>query len=199
MFLRATLTLVLLTGLLLISTTAAASTPNAVAESRTEAVARILSEPAGPQRTARLGAEIDRSIDFAHLASLSLGRHWQERSEEEQVEFLSLLRRLLQANYEDRLSGQQLREDYTVTFEAGRERGDRAVVPATIRHKERTETVVYRLHRHDGQWKIYDLVIDDISLEETYREGYVPIIEEDGWDELISLMRERIEELEATD
>lgn len=199
MLLRCSIALFLLAGLVLVSSTAVAATPNAVAESRTNAVARVLSEPASPQRTARLGAEIDQSIDFAHLASLSLGRHWAERTEEERVEFLTLLRRLLQANYEGRLAGNQLREDYTVTYEAARIRGERAVVPATIRHKERTEDVVYRLHRHEGQWKIYDLVIDDISLEETYREGYVPIIEEDGWDELISLMRERIEELEATD
>jgi phospholipid transport system substrate-binding protein len=175
---------------------ALASSPEDVARSRTEAVASVLAQPDSPQRTEQLGRVIDQSLDFGQLAKLSLGRHWEERTDEEREEFLTLLRRLLQANYEDRLAGQRLDRDYTVTFEAGRTREDRAIVPATIRHKERSESVVYRLYRAEGQWRIYDLVIDDISLEEIYREGYVPIIEEDGWEELISLMQERIEELE---
>ncbi len=192
-----TIVTVALAFVLVAAPQAMASTPEGVVQERTNAVADVLAQPESPSRTARLGAVIDESLDFAQLAKLSLGRHWEERTDEEREEFLTLLRRLLQANYEDRLSGHQVREDYTVSYEAARVRGDRAFVPATIRHQDRSEEVVYRLYRHEGEWRIYDLVVDDISLEETYREGYVPIIDEDGWDELIDLMRERVEELEG--
>lgn len=174
-----------------------ASTPERVAQERTEAVAQIMSEPDSPDRTTRLAATIDESIDFAHLAERALGEHWQVRTEEEREEFLTLLRRLLQANYEDRLGGQTLGEDYVVEYGEARIRRDRAFVRAEVTHRNRTEEVVYRLYNDGGEWRIYDLVIDDISLEETYREGYVPIIEEDGWEELIGLMRDRVAELDA--
>ena len=174
-----------------------AASPNEVVEQRTEQVANVLSEPESPERTTRLAETIDESLDFAYLAGLALGEHWEERTDEERQEFMRLLRRLLLANYEDRLAGHQLDEDYTVDYEEARTRRDRAFVPAEVQTEKRTEPVVYRLYRHDEQgWTIYDVVIDDISLEETYREGYVPIIEEHGWQGLIDRMQRRVDQLD---
>lgn len=173
------------------------ASPGEVVEERTRAVATALAEPDSPQRTERLAKTIDESLDFAFLAGLALGEHWEERSDEEREEFMDLLRTLLQANYEDRLSGRELDDDYTVEFEEARVRGQRAFVPAQVAYEDRSESVVYRLYEDDGQWRIYDLIIDDISLEETYRDGYVPIIEEHGWQELIDRMQERVDQLQG--
>ncbi len=194
---RTGLAAVLSATMMLSAGTVWADSPNAEVERQTEAVAQVLAEPESPQRTDTLARTIDEGLDFAYLASLALGEHWEQRTDEERDQFLTLLRRLLLANYEDRLAGHQLEEDYTVEFEEGRQRGDRAFVAAEITHKDRTEPVVYRLYRDDdGDWRIYDLVVDDISLEETYREGYVPIIEDHGWEELIRRMQRRVEQLE---
>jgi phospholipid transport system substrate-binding protein len=182
---------------LLTAGVALASTPNEEVERQTQAVAEVLAQPESDNRTMLLATTVDEAIDFPYLASLALGEHWERRTEAEREEFLTLLRRLLLANYEDRLGGYQLDEDYTVEFEEGRQRGERAFVAAEITHKDRVEPVVYRLYRDaDGDWQIYDLVVDDISLEETYREGYVPIIEDHGWEELIRRMQSRVDQLE---
>ena len=173
-----------------------AASPNEVVEDRTEAVAGVLAEPESPERTVRLAEVIDRSLDFEYLAALALGEHWEERTPEEREEFMTLLRQLLQHNYEDRLGGHELDEDYTIDYEEARIRDDRSFVEAEIEYDERVEPVIYRLYREDGAWTVYDLVVDDISLEETYREGYVPIIEEHGWQELIDRMENRLEEFE---
>ena len=178
---------------------AAASSPDDVVEERTMAVAAVLALPDSPERTERLAATIDESLDFAFLAGLALGRHWEQRSDEERQEFMDLLRTLLQNNYEDRLTGHELDDDYTVEFESSRVRGDRAFVPAEVDYDGRVESLVYRLYRDDDDWRIYDLIVDDISLEETYRDGYVPIIEEHGWEELIRRMQERVDQLTSDD
>jgi phospholipid transport system substrate-binding protein len=52
------------------------------------------------------------------------------------------------------------------------------------------------LKKADG-WVIYDIVIDDISLVETYRDAYTEIIEKEGWDSLISRMEEKAAQLQA--
>ena len=188
---------ILSASFLLTATVAWADSPDEEVERHTQAVANTLAQPETEHRSQLLAQNVDDAIDFPFLASLALGEHWERRSDAEREEFLTLLRRLLLANYEDRLAGYQLGEDYRVDFEESRQRGDRAFVAAEITHKDRVEPVVYRLHRdEEGDWRIYDVVVDDISLEETYREGYVPIIEDRGWDELIRRMQERVDQLE---
>lgn len=195
---RYTVSLIALALMTLLCGSVWAATPNDVVEQRTEAVAVVLAQPDSPERTERLAGTIDESLDFGFLAGLALGRHWQERSDEERQEFMELLRTLLQANYEDRLAGHELDDDYTIDFEEARTRGERAFVAARVVHEERTEDIVYRLYQDDEeQWRIYDLIVDDISLEETYRDGYVPIIEQHGWEELIRRMERRVEALES--
>ena len=176
-------------------TMAWAATPEEVVADRTEAVASVLAQPDSPDRADALGEAIDESLDFAFLAGLALGDHWTERTDEERQEFMDLLRTLLQTNYEDRLAGHELDEDYRVHYEEARTRGDRAFVNARVAYDGREERVVYRLYRGEDGWRIYDLIVDDISLEETYRDGYVPIIEEHGWSDLIRRMQERVDQL----
>lgn len=191
------LTSLLLVCILGIGTMAVATTPEEVVQERTEAVASLLAEPDSLERTVHLAEAIDESLDFEYLAARAFGEHWEARTDEEKNEFLTLLRALLQANYADRLGGEVLGEDYRIEYGDARMRRDRAFVQAEIAYKDRSESVIYRLYQDGERWRIYDLVVDDISLEETYRDGYVPIIEEDGWDELISLMKERLEEMES--
>lgn len=177
---------------------ALAAEPEQVVKERTAKVVEVLKKPATAARTKELEEAMNESLDFEELASRFLGEHWEVRTPEERVEFLGLLQRLLRSNYEDRLGERQLKEDFEIEYSPARIRRGRAFVRAQVRVRDRSEEVVYRLYqREDESWRIYDIVIDDISLEETYRDGYVPIIEEDGWEEFISLMKERVEEMEA--
>lgn len=182
--------------LAMVSSSAWADAPAEVVEERTAAIAKVLEKPDSEARNAELSRELNKTLDFAFLASQAFGEHWEARTPEERTEFLDLLQRMLQRSYEDRLSGRTLNEDYTITYGDERTRDSRAFVRGEVTREGKTYPVVYRLYRDGESWRIYDLVIDDISLEETYREGYVPIIEDSGWSELIRLMRERIEELE---
>ncbi len=176
---------------------ALAGSPRDHVEEKTEAVAAVLAKPDSSVRTQELAEVVEESLDLEYLASRALGDHWTQRSPAEREEFMSLLQRLLQGNYEDRLAGRKMGDDYEVDFEQAQVRGERAFVAATVTKDDTEKSLVYRLRRDGESWKIYDLVIDDISLEETYRDGYVPIIEEQGWEELIRRMEERLEELEG--
>jgi phospholipid transport system substrate-binding protein len=188
-----------LLAVLLISVTALASGPSPTEFVRTQATAtaRILEQPDTPKRAESLNTLVHQTVDFRELASRSLGAHWTGRTPEEQQEFLDLLQELLQVNYTNRLAGRRLDQDYTIEYGRERIRNERAIVDATVKVKKETHPVSFRLQRRGESWIAYDIVIDDISLEETYRDGYVPIIEEDGWPALIKLMRERLAELKA--
>lgn len=173
-----------------------AGEPTEYVKLKTKEVTSILSQKESKVRTEKLRKVLETTIDFRELAKRSLGEHWTVRTPEEQEEFLSLLQELLRANYETKLGGNTLGKDYDIKYADEATRKDRAIVKTMIAHKEESKPVDYKLIKKEA-WTIYDVVIDDISLEETYRESYVEIIEDEGWDSLIKRMKERVEEVKA--
>jgi ABC-type transporter MlaC component len=57
-------------------------------------------------------------------------------------------------------------------------------------------TIDYKLVNMSQTYTIYDIVFDEVSLEETYREAYVPIIAKEGWANLLKRMKDKLTELE---
>jgi phospholipid transport system substrate-binding protein len=162
-------------------------------------VTRLLAQKESEERARKFSKLADQLIDFRELASRALRGHWEDRSQEDRDQFMTLLKDLLEANYRKKLEGKQLGEDYKIDYTDERQQGDRAIVRSVVKwgdsEKER-EPVEYKLMKKSSGWVIYDLVIDDISLEETYRESYTKIIEDEGWDALIQKMKDKIAELE---
>lgn len=169
--------------------------PTEYVKKQTEDVTKILSKKDSKKRQKQLKKVVQETIDFRELASRALGEHWAKRTPEEQQEFLDLLQELLQANYEGKLSGKTLGEDYEIEYTDEKTRGDKAVVKTVVKGKEEKKPVDYKLLKKEKDWTIYDVVIDDISLEETYRDSYVEIIEKEGWAALIKRMKDKAEEV----
>jgi phospholipid transport system substrate-binding protein len=128
-------------------------------------------------------------FDFEEMARRSLGTHWRKQTSEEREEFVRLFTGFLQASYADKVG---LYDGQKVTF--GREvvEGDYARVDSTVMSKNGTEySVVYRLHRPAGSWKIYDVVVENISLINNYRSQFNRVIVNDSYAELIKRLKEK--------
>lgn len=187
---------------LLVAGPAFAGEPTDFIKSHSEEVTTLLGQPESEERADKFSKLANELIDFRELASRALDEHWKKRSDDEREEFLTLLQNLLEANYKKKLEGQEVGEDYQIEYTEEKQRGDRALVRTIVKwgesDKER-KPVEYKMMKGEKGWVIYDLVIDDISLEETYRESYTKIIEKDGWDTLIEKMKEKIAELKNAD
>lgn len=171
----------------------AKTSPTDFIKTHTAQVVDILQRPDNDERSDILSKKVQEVIDFRKLASLSLGEHWEARSEGEKKVFLDLLEELLRANYSKKLKGETLDKDYEIKYVDERTKKNKAIVTTKIVWSETSKPVEYKLLRRDsGEWIIYDLVIDDVSLEETYRESYTKIIEKEGWDTLIKRMEEKV-------
>ncbi len=159
---------------------------------KTTEVTKLLSKKDSKARAKKLDKLLSATINFRELASRSLGEHWTARTEEERTEFLNLLQQLLRTNYETKLSGKKLGKDFKVEYISEKNKGDIAIVKTKVIVDAESKPIMYRLMKKEKTWSIYDVVIDDISLEETYRESYTEIIVEEGWKSLISRMKARI-------
>lgn len=143
-----------------------------------------------------LRAAIRAFLSFDVLARRTLGDHWDTRTPEQQTQFVQLLRDMIETSYCRSLgTGEVDQEEYRVEYTGERSRRSRTTVEATVYLNGDDHLLEVKMETTETGWIIYDLVTDDVSLEESYAEMFESIIHEDGWDSLIARMEERLEEL----
>ena len=128
-------------------------------------------------------------FDFSEMAMRSLGANWRRLNPQQQKEFVSTFTALLEKTYADQIdlyNGQQ------VVYSGESIDGDYARVDSRIIDKNgQTYSVVYRLHKVDGKWKIYDVVAENISLVNNYRSQFNRVIARSSFEELLKIMKQQ--------
>ena len=96
---------------------------------------------------------------------------------------------LLEKTYADQID---LYNGQKVVYSGESIDGDYAQVDSRIVDKDgQTYSVVYRLHKVDGKWKIYDVVAENISLVNNYRSQFNRVIAKSSFDDLLKTMKEK--------
>lgn len=135
-------------------------------------------------------------IDFPRITQLVIGKYWREASDAQQQKLVTEIRELLVRSYVTAMASyidDLVSEDNLIEFLPSHYKpGDRkASVRANIALGGRAPAEVrYQLYFRD-QWKIYDIVIEGISLAITYRSSFGEQIRRDGLDNLIAQLSER--------
>ncbi len=137
----------------------------------------------------RLRAAVLPLFDFSEMARRSLGAHWRRRTPEQRKEFTGLFTRLLEKTYASRISAYNGQRMHFLSEEID---GRYAQVKTRIVDREgRRFDVNYRLHRvndPDG-WRIYDIVIENISLVNNYRAQFNRVINRTSYESLVAKLR----------
>jgi phospholipid transport system substrate-binding protein len=173
---------------------ALAGVPTDTVRDYTEAVVKVLEDPAlkvDDRRAERRAAVRKIAIDIFDVqetARRALGHHWQQRSPQEREEFVQLFADLLERTYINKIDlfgGERLR------FTEEKIDGDHAVVRAKVITKQGTEVPVEArmINRTGNRWQIYDIVIENISLVGNYRSQFDRIIRSSSYDELAKRLR----------
>jgi phospholipid transport system substrate-binding protein len=131
-------------------------------------------------------------FDFNEMAMRSLGANWRRLSPEQRKEFVSTFTALLEKTYADQID---LYEGQKVVYGAESIDGNFAQVDSRIIDKNnQTYSVVYRLHRVDNKWRIYDVVAENISLVNNYRSQFNRVIAKSSFEELLRIMKQQLGE-----
>ena len=83
-------------------------------------------------------------------------------------------------------------------YPAEKTRDKKALVETLIKTASADIPVNYKLYQKDGEWLVYDVVIEGVSLVSNYRSSYHAIIGKEGLDGLMLMMQEKLKELEAS-
>jgi phospholipid transport system substrate-binding protein len=128
-------------------------------------------------------------FDEVELSRLSLGRNWNKLTASQQQEFVQLFRKTLENAYANKITDYK-DEKVKITGERALS-ADRAEVQTKVISASKGIPVLYRLKLKEGKWKVYDVVIENVSLVQNYRAQFREILMKNSPDQLIEILRKK--------
>jgi len=179
-----------------LSDAAMAGAPTDQVRATVDQVLAILKDPslksdaAKKDRRARLSKAILPRFDFEEMAKRSLGAEWRGRTAAEQKEFIRLLTDLLKDSYVTSI--ESYHGDKVVYGRESQDGRFAGVDTAVVAQKGEQFAISYRVHLVDGNWKIYDVVIENISIVNNFRSQFRRFLGRSSFEELLRAMRDKI-------
>lgn len=141
-------------------------------------------------RRAELREIIKPRFDFPEMAKRSLGTNWNECSKEQQDQFTEVFSELLAKTYLARID--TITKNTVRIDTQERPAPNKATVKTTVFHKGETFPIDYRLMNRGEEWKVYDVLIENISLVGNYRNEFASIIRKEQFDGLMTRLRAKV-------
>ncbi|HEY7716787.1 MAG TPA: ABC transporter substrate-binding protein [Candidatus Binatia bacterium] len=177
------------------ATHAQAGVPTDQIKSTVERAVMVLKDPSLKppaklqERRERLRQVLFARFDFTEMAKRALGADWRRRTPQEQQEFVRLFSELLEHAYAGII------ESYTdekIIYINERVDGTYADVASKIQTSRGEEyTINYKAHLVSNEWKIYDVVAENISLVNNYRSQFSRVIAKSSYEELLRRLRDK--------
>jgi phospholipid transport system substrate-binding protein len=125
-------------------------------------------------------------FDFSEMTKLALGQHWKSLKVSEQEEFIAALanRMLLTYGRTVRSGGEKIQ------FKGEVQDGNRVTVDTEIMDSGEPVAINYRLHDVAGQWKVYDVVIGNVSIVKNFQAQFDRVIAKTSLKELLQKIKQ---------
>ena len=142
-----------------------------------------------PERRTKIRQIVLQRFGFDEMAQRSLAQHWRPLTPPQQQEFVALFTDLLEASYVNRMVNANP-ESQSVRYVKETIEQDQAAVHTEVGNpRDAPATVEYRLLHKAGDWKVYDIVIEGVSLVNNYRTQFNNIVVKDSYAGLVKQMR----------
>ena len=132
----------------------------------------------------------DGMFDDVELSKRTLARNWNSLNVAQRKEFVLLFRQVLEKAYIDKILAYT---DEKIVFE--RETmvsGTQAEVQTKIVTSSKEIPISYRVLLKDGAWKVYDVVIENVSLVLNYRTQFNDILAKNTPEQLLEILRKKV-------
>ena len=144
-------------------------------------------------RRVALRKTIAERFNYRQMVMRSLAKNWDARSDQERQEFIALFKSLLENSYASKLEAYR---DEEINYLDEIIKGKYALVKTEVVRKSSTIGVDYKLIQENGNWQVYDFVIEGVSMIRNYRSQFTKIIRRDSYEVLVQKLTEKINELE---
>ena len=149
--------------------------------------------PTEKEKTDKIWPLVDEIFDYTALSKGALSRNWKKLNKEQRKEFKALFSKVLGNVYMGRLLKYT---DEKVVF--GKEKmlsETKAEVETNIITASAEIPINYRLRLKKGEWSVYDVVIEGISMVKNYRSQFQQILSKKSPEELLEMLRKKVSEI----
>jgi phospholipid transport system substrate-binding protein len=148
------------------------------------------------EKRRRLRALAEGDFDFPEMARNAMGPRWDGMSQAQRTDYSRLFTAFIEDAYLNKIqdySGQ----DIQFVSERMTGPGYSEVDTRVTKPGEDPISLTFLLRQSPKGWEIYDLVIDNLSIIGSYRAQFAHLIETQGFDRLMVVMREKQQRLDA--
>ena len=129
-------------------------------------------------RREKLRQVIGLRFNYKQMVMRSLAKNYKVRSDKEREEFTMLFKKLLENSYASKIENYR---DETINYVSEQVKGKYALVKTEIVRKDGTIDVDYKMIKDNGQWLVYDFVIEGVSLIRNYKSQFTKIISTESY------------------
>ena len=167
----------------------------AMVQAHVDNVIKVLRNPAlkggkgEKEKRAEITAEAEKLFDFVELSKRTLGLGWNRFSLDQRKEFVTLYKDILQNTYFDRITAYtDEKVEFTNTVPLG---ANTVEVRSEVIAQSGRIPIYYRAMNENGQWKVYDVVIEGASLISNYRSPFREILINQSPQGLLDTLKKR--------
>lgn len=131
----------------------------------------------------------DRYFDFGEMGKSSLGDTWNDLNQTQQDEFVKIFTAVLKNSYSRALFALAKAK---VFYLPEIRQADHIEVPVVIRPPNDKVPLIFRMRKEAQAWRIYDVVIQEVSLVETNQRQFARIIQESSYHNLLKVLKTKI-------
>ncbi|HEV8721962.1 MAG TPA: ABC transporter substrate-binding protein [Candidatus Binatia bacterium] len=154
---------------------------------------RLKSADKQKERREQIRQIIGSRFDFGEMAKRSLGSNWQKVNNDEQRQFVELFTELLEKSYADQIESY---DGEKIVYGRENVSQDQADVDTKILTKKGEQiSVNYKLRSAGNDWKVYDVVIENISLVNNFRSQFNRILANASFAELLKKLQSKSVEI----
>jgi phospholipid transport system substrate-binding protein len=146
------------------------------------------------ERRQRLEQVVGDRFDYQEMSRRALGAPWNTLSDKDKQEFVALFRTLLTNSYADKI------ESYSgegVQYINERTEKDYAEVRTKVLTGKTEIPLDYRLVNKGTNWRVYDVVVDGVSLVNNYRGQFSKILRSSTYTDLVDQLRKKSDKIKA--
>ena len=164
-------------------------------------------EIAPADREQKLRTIAETRLDFQEMARSAVGYHWKDFTPEQKAEFVPLFTAFIEDAYLSRIEtysvekvNQQIQSSLIQFNKETLDGTDYATVFSTVQLNDRNNPIQvnYLMRRNGNEWKIYDITLDAISVIANYRNQFNRVLNNGGYDKLVSTLRQKQQALGAS-